>query len=497
MRSYDVFFFGAFFFLLGVLLASMGVKAGILWFSLLLIILFVAVWRFIERLPRRVEKRIAKRGWLAMAALVLLLPLGALYYTHDDREFRAVQLPAGKTDFTGIVVNDPKGGGTTQEAIIKLSAPFTGRVLVKLRAFPCVAYGDTLALTGAVEAPSPVSYARYLAKERVSGIAAFPSFSITAREGGSRVRTFLYGAKHRVITAFQRALPAEEAAFLGGLTVGERSEFSKEFKDAMQKSGTTHLVALSGYNISIVVWVAMGVFLFLFGRRWAFAFAVLVILGFVLMTGGEASVVRAAIMGMLLLVAREAGRVFSVRNAVMCAALLMVLANPKVLVFDIGFQLSFLAFLGIAYLRPALISFFKISEEPGLPAQAGFLSWRDNLVTTAAAQLAVAPLLIVSFGGFSILSLLANVVILELIPVTMGLGFLLAFLSAAGDYLTLVAGWVIGVLLRFEVGVIKLFGVLSLPFAPALNGAWIVLYYAALVGFIAYVRKNTLVARPT
>ena len=489
MRSYDIFFFGALFFLLGVLVASVGVKAGALWLFLALELGCAVAWTFFERIPSRFQWRIARKGWLAMAALLLLLPTGALYYTQDDRNFRAARLPTGKASFSGVVADDPKHSGTSQEAVLALAAPYTGNVLLRLRSYPVVTYGDELAVSGAVELPAPAGYARYLTKERVSGVVAFPEFSVKGSGHGSRVRAFLFDVRHHVTAAFARMLPPEEAAFLGGITLGERSELSKEFKESLQKSGTTHIVALSGYNITIVAWAAMGAFVFFLRRRWAFALTVLTILGFVLMTGGEASVVRAAIMGGLLLIAREAGRRYRIRNAVALAALVMVLANPKVLMFDVGFQLSFLALLGIACLRPALGAFFKI------PEGSGFLSWRDNLMTTTSAQLAVVPLLITSFSGFSPLSLIANVLVLELIPLTMGVGFIAALLAAAGEYLVLVCGWLAWVLLRFEIGVIKFFGSISLQFAPAMSVWLIVVYYAALVGFIIYVKRHTRRAR--
>jgi len=87
-------------------------------------------------------------------------------------------------------------------------------------------------------------------------------------------------------------------------------------------------------------------------------------------------VIRAAVMGALVVMAQESGRIFDVRNAIMLAGFLMVLYNPKILVFDIGFQLSFLALLGIVYLKPALQKLSRMKESPG------FLSWRDNLLTT-------------------------------------------------------------------------------------------------------------------
>ena len=131
-------------------------------------------------------------------------------------------------------------------------------------------------------------------------------------------------------------MPAEEAAFLSGLTLGERSDFSPEFKEALQTSGTTHLVALSGYNVSIVIVATMALLTSFLKRRIAFIVAFIFLVAFVLMTGAEASVVRAAIMGALVVIATESGRIFNPRNAITLAGLLMVLINPKVLVFDAG-----------------------------------------------------------------------------------------------------------------------------------------------------------------
>jgi len=109
------------------------------------------------------------------------------------------------------------------------------------------------------------------------------------------------------------------------------------------------------------------------------------------MAGAEASVVRAAIMGFLVLLAKEAGRMYSFRNAVTFAAAGMAVFDPTILVFDIGFQLSFVSLLGITHLEPALKRFFG--------ERGSFLGWRENALTTLSAQLAVAPILIQNFGS--------------------------------------------------------------------------------------------------
>ena len=107
---------------------------------------------------------------------------------------------------------------------------------------------------------------------------------------------------------------------MAGITLGERAEFSKEFKEAMSKSGTTHLVALSGYNITILVLAVAYVLNFFASRRLVFWLTLLIIIGFVAMTGAEASVVRAAIMGGIVLLAKRANRLYSFRNAIVIAA---------------------------------------------------------------------------------------------------------------------------------------------------------------------------------
>lgn len=484
MAPHNAFFLGAFAFLLGVLLSSAGLTYQVLVIFGISEALCGIGWSVYHRVP--VLSRIGTRAAFGvLAALFILIPLGSLVYRADDARFRDAVIPIGtSTRFTGVVVNDPVLSGGSQRVTLELEAPLRGRILVTCAPYPVFAYGERLTGDGVIERPEPAGYAAYLAKERISGTVGFPLVERIGSGAGSSLRAFLFSVKHAVTNAFGRFLPAPHAAFMGGLTVGERGEFTPEFKDALQRSGTTHLVALSGYNISIVVWVAMGFFLSFLGRRWSFALATLVVVGFVLMTGAEASVVRAAIMGILALVAREAGRSFDVRNAIAFAGVLMILANPKVLLFDVGFQLSFLALLGIVYLTPAFRSVFR--SAPG----GGFLMWRENLLTTVAAQCAVMPLLIVQFGGFSLTSIVANILVLSAVPLTMGIGFVLAAASFLSYYLALFVGWVAWVLLAYEMSVIEFFARASIPLTPMVGLLGIALYYTGLIVFVVYAQRK-------
>jgi len=460
MSSYDIFFFVALFFLAGVFLSAGAA------------FLFWGVWR-------------KNRRFFWLAGLVFITIVGALYYTGDDLKFQgSVNIHFDeKITFTGVIISNPTLKSGSQEFKLKLNPPFSGNVLVKTARYPEFSYGDEVRIEGKIERPFSGSYAQYLSKEKISGVVTFAEAEEISSGKGSKIKALLFGVKNAVIGSFQNILPVKEAAFASGLTLGERGEFSEEFREAMSKSGTTHLVALSGYNITIIVGAVTGLFVWFLSRRVSFILTIIVVLGFVLMTGAEASVVRAAIMGILVMLSREVGRLFDFRNAIILAGLLMVLQNPKVLAFDAGFQLSFLALLGIIYLRPAVVKFFRVSDDEG------FLSWKGNLLTTASAQFMVAPLLISSFGSFSLTSLAANVLILELVPLTMFLGFLTAFLGFFASYFAMISGLIVSVLLKFEMFVIELFAKLSIPFGSGAGSLFFVFYYMVLVGFIIYVGK--------
>ena len=474
MPPYDIFFFSAFFFLMGVFLASIGAGFWILTIVFLVAAIFLLWWFFHKN-----------KRFLWLTGLLFFVIVGALYYTWDDERFRQnADIPFDEqVSFSGLVVSNPMVKSSSQEFKFKLYSPFKGNILVKTGLYPGVRYGNELSVQGVIKRPFSTGYARYLEKERVNGTLSFAKIKITDSGKGSVIKGRLFGIRNSIMASFGKVLPREEAAFLGGLTLGGRSEFSQEFEEAMSLSGTTHLVALSGYNITIIVWAAMGMLVYIFSRRLSFLLTFLIIAGFVVMTGAEASVVRAAIMGILVLLAYDTGRLYSFRNAIILAGFLMIMQNPKVLVFDIGFQLSFLALLGIIYLKPALRKFLRIKGDYG------FLSWRDNLLTTASAQLMVAPLLIINFNSFSITSLVANVLVLELIPVTMGLGFIIAAVSLLSYYASLVLGWAVLILLRFEILVIELFAKLSIPFGPSLGIGMVFLYYLFVIGFIMYIRR--------
>ncbi|MBT9175436.1 MAG: hypothetical protein DDT22_01114 [candidate division WS2 bacterium] len=193
------------------------------------------------------------------------------------------------------------------------------------------------------------------------------------------------------------------------------------------------------------------------------------------MTGFQVSAVRAALMAFIVGLADITHKVYSPHNAIALAAFIITLWNPKAPVFDLGFQLSFLATIAIIYFAPA------VKRLPFLRGD-GVLGWRDALAITLAAQLGVAPLAIINFGNFSFTALLANVGILAVIPLLTVLGFIVIFLEMTFPPLASLVSQPIVFLIDYVVAVVETFAIVQVPFNPEIGVTISVLYYAVLIG---------------
>jgi competence protein ComEC len=421
-----------------------------------------------------------RKIWLGIIFLLFAFGFGFFYY-HLFLNLReaSTRIDLGREiNFSGIVVSEPRKYEEVQVFRIKLLPPHEGKIEVLLPRANEVKYGDLLALRGEVEAP---------ASAREMPTAFFPEMEIKARHRGFWLKRQLLIFKDALVYQFHRFLPADSAALASGLTFGVRSDFSSDFKKAMTQSGTTHLVALSGYNISILVLAIFNTFGRWLPRRATFILTTVFIILFVVMTGGEASIFRAGIMGFLALLAKESGRQYSFRNAIALTAFGMTVFDPAVLAYDVGFQLSFLSLLGLVYLMPALAQISGWGRK-----DAGFLSWRENLLTTVCAQIAVLPVLLHRFREFSFLGVAANTLILGFVPYTMFLSFVLAGLGLVSYYLGLALAWLVNALLIYEISVIKLFAALPSVLRAEAGPVFILAYYAAVAAFITWRNSKNL-----
>ena len=322
---------------------------------------------------------------------------------------------------------------------------FSQRILITTSLGKEYSYGNLAVVEGKIKQPQAFDdfdYPKYLERFNVYALMSYPKLLVLKDHTGNFIKDLLLDIKHKFTKRISKFLPEPENSLLLGILIGARKTLPQNIVDNFNNTGVSHIIAISGYNISIII-AALGFLARLLGRKWSFWLSLTVILGFVIMAGPSASVVRAMVMGFMLLVAFYIGRPYSVGPALFFAAFIMLLINPKILFWDIGFQLSFAATLGIVYFMPLL--------EKLTANWPNFFSLKEIFFTTMSAIIATLPLILLYFGRLSLTAPAVNILILPIIPLTMLLGFLsaLPFLGPGFafaskillDYILKLTGW--------------------------------------------------------
>jgi competence protein ComEC len=299
----------------------------------------------------------------------------------------------------------------------------TIRVRASLPRHTPLAYGDVVEVSGTLAYAEPFMgddgrvfrYDEFVRKERVHYVLDTPSIEMQAGErGGNPVATALFSLKRWWLSGVAQVLPEPYAALAGGVVVGAQQSLGEELLLMFRDVGLIHIVVLSGYNLTIVA-VFIRTMLFWCSRRVSLVASIAAIVAFAVMVGLGPSVVRASIMAIIGILALYGGRQKEVVRALGVAVLVMVLWNPLLLVFDVGFQLSVIATLGLIYGSPVVSRWFVWVPER--------FELRTLLSATIATQIAVVPLLAYHVGSVSLIAPLANVLVLPVVPLAMLGGF--------------------------------------------------------------------------
>jgi competence protein ComEC len=303
----------------------------------------------------------------------------------------------------------------------------TGSALVALPRYPAYAYGDRLRVTGVWQTP-PVyddfDYRTYLAVHGVHTTArAQAATRLSAGQGKPWLAT-LYEVRSRASRFLNRSLPEPAAALANGILLGIEGGIPPAVDEAYAATGASHIIVISGSNIALMTGALLAGLALLVGRRRAVWPVALILVLYVLLTGADPAAVRAGVMGLLLLGAVLAGRESTAYVALCGAALLMLALDPRVL-WDAGFRLSFAATLGLVVLTRPFATWMDARLTARFPGAAGRTAGLTGfLAAILAAQVAVAPLLVDSFGRLSTVSILTNALILPVQPPLMASGLL-------------------------------------------------------------------------
>lgn len=288
-------------------------------------------------------------------------------------------------------------------------------------------YGERLILRGYLETPfenEEFSYRNYLATRRIYTLMPYAEVSLLESNQGNAIKQAIFSIKDRALGFVYRLFPDPEASLLAGILLGVESGISNNVQDAFKDTGTSHIIVISGFNIAILAGLFTKYLSRWLGTRRGAILAAVLIAMYTILVGGDASVVRAAIMGWLGLFGHQIGRRQVGVNSLAFAAAGMALFSPQVL-WDIGFQLSFAATLGlILYAEPLNAAFYKfampyISEDKlsQLTKSVG-----EYFLFTIAATITTLPVILYHFQRLSLSSLPANLAILPAQPPIMIVG---------------------------------------------------------------------------
>jgi len=408
---------------------------------------------------------------LFLSIAIIALGLGTLRYSVKD--FHTPLQP----DFTGVVISEPELRENSTRFVMKSSNG--EKLLVTTDLYSPVQYGDRVEVEGDLREPGliddgigrPFDYAAYLSKDDIYFTMSFAEVEIVSHKEGSPPKHFLFNIKDSLIVKIRQIFSEPESSLLAGLIVAGKAAMPESILEEFRRAGIIHIVVLSGYNVTIIAEFMRKSFenLFLFARlgarpKLALGASILGVVFFVLATGAEATVVRAALMVLVVIAAKMFGRSYSAPRALLGAGFIMVIHNPKILVFDPSFQLSFIATAALIYLAP--IAYKYIRKIPRIPSSLG-----EILATTIATQVAVLPLLIYSMGDVSLVSLPANVLVLLFIPTVMFTGFIAALLVFITPMIALPFSYVSHLLLAWILGVSHYlsnlsFALISVPQIP-------------------------------
>lgn len=308
---------------------------------------------------------------------------------------------------------------------------YIGRIQISTKQDPDVTRGDMVAVVGKLK----------------KGIGTSRQGSITFADTKvlRRNDSWLEIIRHKFFSAIHRALPEPQASLGLGYLVGLRVSIPKDLSDQLALVGLTHIIAVSGYNLTIIVQAVRR----LFGKKSAYQsvlFSGLLIVGFLLVAGSSAPINRAAIVSGLGLLAWYFGRVIKPSVLLLVSGAVTALINPLYIWGDPGWYLSFLAFAGVLLIAPLIMKRYSAKKQPGIIKQ--------TLIETLCAQLVTAPYVLYLFGGVSVIAPIANVLVLPLIPFIMLLVFMVGIIGMIHVPAAVFLGVVPSALLSLQVWII-------------------------------------------
>ncbi len=314
-----------------------------------------------------------KNGWSMLIFLVLILGIRFYLYIYSPSTFKNGDI----IRISSKVYSEPIRYETAQ--YLKLEG-----LKIYLPLYPEISYGDRIVVEGKVNQDK-------LEKPKL--------IKVSESDG------YIYKFRKKLLNFYNTSLPTPHSALIAGMVIGSKSGIPNDFWEALKKSGTAHVVVASGMNIALIAGFLLSFFTLFFKRGKALLLTLIGIWMYAVLSGFDAPIVRAALMGSIGFSAQEFGRISQTIRTLVITGLIMILVKPEWAI-DVGFLLSFFATLSIVLFQKKILKFLK--SVPSIV--------REDFATTLAAQIGVAPILYFAFGQLNIFSPIINIIILWTVP---------------------------------------------------------------------------------
>lgn len=386
---------------------------------------------------------------------------------------RVISLPEKKGQLQEMVVEVISGEG--REAGQKL--------LVSLVVQEQISYGEKLLIAGRWTDLQKISDNRKLVlfRRHLKGFLQQTVIVKKLQKGAYDLPGIIYRIRGVLLSSVRQTSSEPVSSLINGVLIGERGDLPQEVSANFQITGLTHVLAISGFNITLIISMVI-ICLQRYSRKLRFVITVLLVTFFVILTGAGASVIRAGVMGLLLLFVKTMGRRVDLMKIILLSAFFIVVVDPRLLNFDLSFQLSLLATLSLIWFAGRL----------DFLAGSGWQSilW-EGLVTTLAAQVITLPLIFFSFGRISLISPLANLLVGPLIPYLMLSGAIQLLTGLFSVPLALVFTGISTVLVNLMLGIVKILAAVPLAQVEFGQGQiWLACLYYLAVFMVFRKRKS-------
>ncbi len=445
-----------------------------------------------------------KNKWLCLLLFCVFILSGFIWSTHYDR-IHASKIPNELFDtritVIGMVIDDPNRG--INQTRIVVHDDELGNVLVTLGTGAMINYGDMVTLSGKLEQPGifitdtdrEFDYGNYLALHDVYGTMRAYDFKIIAHDHGNWFVEKLFAVKNIFVSEITRIFPSPESGLFAGIIIGEKSLLPKNNLNDFQIAGLTHMIVLSGYNITIVAVAMIAILAWVgLGYRARRVGAIIIIPIFLIMTGLGASSVRAGIMAMIVFILQITTRPSQPFRIILLSLCAMVFFNPRTLLYDPSLHLSFLAFIGLVYMTPVIEKIFaklqillRTRLRQGTVKTKGLLT--ELVMQTIAVQVFVLPYILYMNGRVSLLLFFANILTVPTVPIIMGTGFVVTIIGIIWNPLAMIIAYPIKLALAYIIWIAHIVAAINVTtFTIPPFGVWWVIgvYFVIMIYLIRH-----------